>query len=471
MTDAKQRLMRTGTRGILSASSYALIGASEKSLWTRGLLTNADAIGQHGGIHLVSRSGAQVLGRPSVRSCREIAEAVDLGLIAVPPDAVVSALSDAASAGITAAVVLAGGYAETGPDGVARQDELTRIGADLGVTVLGPNCLGFLDLNHARSAWFGAFPHRVTKGSVAIVSQSGSLAVAIAGFAGRQGIGVSHIVSTGNEAAVRIDDVIDALLDDADVRAFAVFAEAIRDHEAFLQVARLALEAGKPLVVHKVGRSELGRQLTLSHTGAVADDVNGRATLASAGAIVVDSIEELVVTAGLIAHTGVLPPGGLALLSSSGGVVDVAADRADQVGIDLPQFDDGRLLGGQLPLRNPLDLTGHAYSNLAVLDDALDAFLRDPRIALIAYGQTVLPRRGYAYGGDEFLARLGAGLARGGRRALMVGTVAQEVDPSTADLVAEVGVPFLGTGLDCVLVAVANAISWSARVRTAQPAS
>ncbi len=453
-----------------SASSIALVGATERSSWTKMMVGSVEPFGFTGRLHLVNRTGTPVFGRPAVTSLAEIGEPVDIVLLAVPRDAVADAMREAAAVGIRTAVVLAVGFGEEGEAGKAREEALVDLAHELDMVFLGPNCIGFTSIVDGVPAWFGPPPQRMTTGGVAIVSQSGATSVTIADLAGRQQIGISHLVTTGNEACVDLADVVAALVAHDEVRVVCAFVESIRRPQAFLEVAQAALRAGKPLVVLKAGVSDFSAAAAVSHTGAlVGDDDVVDAAFRASGVVRVRTFEEMIATAGLLASAGLLPPGGFAMMTNSGGIAEVAADLAAARGLDMPPpARRGDLLGGKVRLDNPLDLTGLVYTEDAILEAAMTAFRDDPGIGFVAYVQTLLPVPERILGGAEFLQRTALGLRDMGKPALLASGTVEEVADSTVALAREVGLPaFTGVGMRDLVDAVHHAMWWSDRVRAA----
>ena len=236
-------------------------------------------------------------------SLRDLAEPADLAFIMAPTHAVESVLQDAGAAGVRNAIVLASGFREAGPEGRALENRLVACARDQGVTLLGPNCLGFLNA-HARTAPFAlTIPLPLTPGPVGIALQSGALASVVLGFLRARAIGVSTLATVGNEAMISTADVLQYLAEDPDTRVICLFLEEIGDPVAFARPARAAEQAGKPIVALKVGSSPAGQQSALAHTGAVAgDDAVVSAFLADLNVIRVTSLEELLVTGALLGY-------------------------------------------------------------------------------------------------------------------------------------------------------------------------
>ena len=463
-------------RELLSPRSVVLVGASDRSGWSSGSYANFESVGYDGALYLVNRNGGEVHGRTAFASCAEIGEPVDLALMLVGAAALPGALADAAAAGVRSAVVLAAGFGETGADGVRAQEELVERCRELDLLCVGPNCLGFVNVVDRTPAWSGQLMP-VAPGGVAVVSQSGATAYAIAAFAGTQNIGLSHVISTGNEAMVDTLDMAAAVLEDDRVRALAMFLESIRDAERLRRLAERAAELEKPIVMLKVGTSALAAQIALTHTGAlVGDDRLVDAALRQLGIVRVDSIEQLAMTAGLLARTGPLPPGGLGVVSISGGACDIVADRAEAAGVPLEPLADttqarlSTVLASYGTLRNPLDITGAASADPQIFADALAALADDPSVAILAAIHVLPTEERARY--RPTIEVIASGLRAAGSRGLLVDQTVHDIDPYTAAALDEMGVPHAMTGLRDTVDAVGGAIRWSAwlrRARTAPP--
>ncbi len=276
-----------------------------------------EAYGFQGRIYAVNRSGAAVFGWPGFTCCSAIGAPVDAAFVCVPIEGVAGALEDMASAGIKAAVVLTSGYSETGPEGTRAQHALLERAAALGVRLLGPNCLGFANIA-AHTAITAVLPRGrlLPGGRIGVVCQSGATATEILEFTQLQGIAVGFFAATGNEAQIAIADVVDYLVADPATRVIMVVAETIRHADRFASAARRALLAAKPLIALKAGSSELAASAAQAHTGSlVGDDRVFTAACRKFGIIRVSSLEDLVITAGLLADCGPLAAGGAGIVS------------------------------------------------------------------------------------------------------------------------------------------------------------
>ena len=182
----------------------------------------------------------------------------------------------------------------------------------------------------------------------------------------------------GNETMLSTTDVIEYLLDAEDTRVIALFLESIRHPEELRRVASIAIERNKPLVVLKAGRSTLGGQTALAHTGAlVGNDMVNDAAFRQLGIIRVGSLEELLITAGLLGCTGRLSGRRFGVVTPSGGACDLLSDRAQDEGIEFPPFAPRTVerLRGLLPpfstVQNPLDVTGYVVVDRLLTQRAL----------------------------------------------------------------------------------------------------
>jgi len=310
--------------------------------------------------------GTRTHDQPAVRSCAEIGQPVDVAYLMVPQAAMLEALDDAAAAGIRNAVVLSAGYAEAGQVGRAAQAELTAHARSLGMVLLGPNHLGFA--NFTDGAPVCSIPDLPrAAGPVALLSHSGASCSAMLQFGMMANVALSYLVTLGNEAMITAGHVLDYLVDDPGTRAVAIFMETVREPEVFRRAARRAAEAGKAIVVLKVGSSALSARTAAAHTGAlVGDDRVISAIFADLGVIRADSIEDMLITAGAAAALGRLERAGIGIVSNSGGACDIVADQADVLGAALPELGGmtqdalAQVVPSYATVQNPLDVTGAA---------------------------------------------------------------------------------------------------------------
>lgn len=451
----------------------ALVGASEKSMFSAIAYRNLVDFGWADRTYLVNRRGVETHGRPTVTSCGEIDGPVDVALLMVPQAGTLEALTDAAAAGIRNAVVLSSGYGEAGAVGRQAQAELVAEAERLGVVVLGPNMLGFANLTEGIPVVaIPGLPRR--PGPVALLSQSGASSSAMCDFASQAGVGLSTMVTLGNEAMVTAGHVLDHLVDDPGTRAVAIFLETVRDPETFRRAARRAAEAGKPVVVLKAGSSELSARTAAAHTGAlVGDDRTIDAVFRDLGVIRVDTIEDMLITAGLAAHTGRLRCAGLGVVSISGGACDVLADRAEDAGLALPPLgaDTVRALEAVMPdygtVQNPLDVTGAAIIDPSLFTSSITAVAADPAVGAVAVisGAPWEGEPGTPYPSQRMLDAIGAGAASADVPVVLTTQVMQPVTAWTEEVLGVAGIPYAVCGLSQAVTAFARTAWWSEATR------
>jgi acyl-CoA synthetase (NDP forming) len=445
----------------------ALVGASDKSTFSMLAYRNLVDFGFADHTYLVNRRGAVTHGQSTVTSCKEIGEPVDVAFLMVPQAGMLEALDDAAGAGIRNAVVLSAGYGEAGESGRTAQAELVARAESLGMILLGPNHLGFANLTDGVPVCSIPGLPKVG-GPVALLSQSGASSSAMIEFAGMANVGLSLMVTLGNEAMITAGHVLDFLVDDPGTRAVAIFMETIREPDVFRRAARRAAAAGKAIVVLKAGSSALSARTAAAHTGAlVGDDRVVDAVFASLGVIRVDSIEDMLITAGAAAALGQLERPGLGIVSISGGACDIVADRAADLGAALPELAPRtqQALAEVMPdygtVQNPLDLTGAAIIDPSIFTRSIEAISADPSIGVVGVINS-LPWAGEGpYFGQKFVDAIGAGMRAAACPTAYISQVMLPITDYSRESMALGGVPYAIPGLRQAIVALRGVAWWS----------
>jgi acyl-CoA synthetase (NDP forming) len=459
-------------RALFDPSSIAMVGATDKSGWSVNTLANLRRHGFGGPVYLINPRTDIVHGERAYPSLRDLPEPVDLVYVMVPTPVVLDVLKEGAALGIRDYVVLTAGFGETGPEGREREAELTAFCHANGLTVLGPNGNGFINAATSVTPYGLPIPPPLLRGSVGVVLQSGALASSVLAFSQVRGIGLSLLTSMGNEAVVSVTDVIDHLVDDPATRVIALFLESIRRPEEFARVARRALAAGKPIVALKIGRSGLASRTAQAHTGAlVGDDAVIDAVFRQLGVVRVRSLEDLIITAGLLASSGPLPGPRLGVVTPSGGASEIIADRAEDEGLELPPF------GAETVARlteimpefgspaNPLDVTGYVVVDRTLLSRALRIVAEDPGIDVVML-LSDLPRveppdPAPVFRLYENSTRV---IAESPRPVVIVGNVLLDVGDFARTLQERTGYPHVVGGIEHGMTAIGAAVRWS-RVR------
>jgi len=456
-------------RRLFYPTSIALVGASERSSWSQLLHANIQRVAFSGRIYSVNKGGAAAHGYPGYRSCREIPDGVDAAFLMVPREAVLDAFDDVIASGIKSAVILTSGFAEAGEEGAHLQDELTRRARAARVIFLGPNCLGFANLT-SRAVMTSVPMHPpFLPGKLALISQSGATGNEIVGMAHDHNIGLTMFIATGNEAMLDIATCVDFLVDDEHARVIMVFAETIRDPATFAAAARRALMANKTIVMLKAGATELTAKIAAAHTGSlVGDDAVFDAACRQLGVIRVHTLEELVITAGLVAHTGPLSAG-VGIVSLSGGACTLIADRADIHGVTLPAFSGATrallreaLPGSGEPL-NPFDITGAAVRDPVLFERVLAAIGADPAIGFVGCVHNMPWNE--KWDKAPTIDAIGRALAKLDKPSAMLNQTLKPLTQKSRDIMAETGVPAVFGGVETVVTALGHIYRWSARLK------
>lgn len=280
----------------------------------------------------------EIFGEKAYPDLVSVPEAIDHAFIMVPTDAVAAALEQCAAKRVPVATVYSDGFAETGADGRRKQQRLIEIARAGGVRLVGPNCIGLVSTRPSCALSVNAVLEfaQITAGPLAIVSQSGSM---IGGLLSRglgRGVGFSKLVSVGNEADLGVGEISDLLVDDPHTGAILLFMETIRDADHLAHAARRAYTAGKPVVVYKLGRSEVGQDLAASHTGAMAGgDEVADAFFRAHSMLRVDILEALFELPALVAGQKPAERHRVAMMTTTGGGAASVADRLGMFGLDV----------------------------------------------------------------------------------------------------------------------------------------
>jgi acyl-CoA synthetase (NDP forming) len=375
-----------GMQALFRPSSIAVIGASEDPgrIGGRPLRYLAEA-GFTGAVYPVNPRYATVQGLPAYPDIGAVEAPVDLAIVALASPLVVGAVRECAAAGVPAVVVFSAGFSEVGEQGAELQRQLAQVAAETGVRVLGPNCLGVMNFHAGVLATFSTSIESgvMTPGTVGFVSQSGAFGAHCLAAGRERGIGFSSWVATGNEVDVDFADCMAYLAQDPATEVIVAYIEGCRDGSKLHEALALAQQHGKPVIMIKVGRSEVGARAAVSHTAAlVGADAAYDAVLTRYGVHRVSTIAEMLDVAHACA-AGVYPGGErVGVLTVSGGIGILLADAASEYGLDVAPMPDHaqRALRELLPyagVANPVDATAQILNQPALGGQFLDSMLED----------------------------------------------------------------------------------------------
>ncbi|MTI86936.1 MAG: CoA-binding protein [Balneolaceae bacterium] len=361
----------------------AIVGASRNPhKLGYGVVRNLKEYHYKGAIHPINKSATQILGLPCYTSVEAVPDPVDLAIIIVPAPVVPAIVERCGKRGIKHAIVISGGFGETGEEGLYLEKELKQIAEEQGINIIGPNCIGTIDTHTPVNTTFVA--GMPDTGEIGFTSQSGAMVAAVIDWARAAGVGFSRIASLGNQVDVNETQIIEALRGDPHTKVITAYIEGIADGDAFMKTAyRAALE--KPFVALKGGRGESGAKAVASHTGALAGSTQAyEASFRKCGVQMANTMEEMFDWARALAWQP-LPKGNrVAVLTNAGGPAILAVDALEQHNLELASLTDKTksYLRSRLPaagsVNNPVDvLAGSGPGTYAV---ALDALLADQTV-------------------------------------------------------------------------------------------
>ena len=354
---------------VLSPRSVALIGATEDYAKFGGrffhhLIDHA----YPGRIYPINPKRESVLGVKAYPSVTDLPEAPDLALVAVPAGQLESTIDACGRAGVGACVVVTAQLAEFGPEGAALEARIVQIARGYGLRLVGPNCMGFilpaadLALSSTPTLRYSG-PFR--KGGVALISQSGALMGSLYVQSHDHGVGLSGMVSIGNQADLELCDFLEGFIDEPATRVICLYVEGVKSPARLRALALRARAAGKPVLAVKAGRTEAGSVMARSHTSSLAGSFSAFETLCrESGILLVDDPDSMILIAGLIDANPPMAAGGIGVVCSSGGGGAVLADRMAMADLPVAVYapETRERLGADFQpthQNNPLDLGAH----------------------------------------------------------------------------------------------------------------
>jgi acetyltransferase len=389
---------RKPVENLLTAKSVAIVGASQKGAWPQGIYRNLKGAKFPGGVYLINPNYTELYGDKCYPNLAALPEVPEELLILIPTRAVLPTLEEAAKLGTKAATIYTAGFGEGDDEkGKERAQAMKDLCERSGMVICGPNCMGSYSVGEGLWTFPTATP-LLKKGPVGLIFQSGgSLGNWIKGTTER-GIGFSYAISSGNEVSLDLIDYLSFLVDDPETKVITLMVEGIRRPNEFMAVAEQALSKGKPILVVKLGRSEMGKRQAISHTGSLAgaDEVFD-AVSHRLGLIRCPTLEDLTETT-LAFMPGRFPKGGrAAIVVNSGGMKGLICDHCDELKTNLAQLSDKTkeavrpLIPAELAVENPLECGVAGFGDEAGFINIVKLHAEDPGVDLLAiHGE--LPR-------------------------------------------------------------------------------
>ena len=462
---------------LIAPESVAIVGASQRGADAvlarepRGnrVIRNLSNFGFTGRIVTVNPKYTEIMGYPCYPDVRSIPEPVDCIVSAVPNRHVPDLLESAANAGVRAAVVFAAGFGEIGGEGKARQARLEALSKERGFLICGPNCYGVLNVHGKAPLFASTIPPGFITGSVALISQSGGLSTTIANaLMLNRHVGLSHIISCGNQSGATLEEYINYFIDDANARVIAVFAEGFKQPERLLAVARKAADANKPLIILKGGRSDVSKRAAATHSGSLAGAAEVvDAAFRQGGIVSVRSINELIDSISVFSCDGFIAKyrGGrrIGVLSGSGGECTLVSDAASSVGVEVPELTEATKASLQESvadfgnMNNPLDGTGAMYDDDKIFPRLLQGLIGDANIDIVTINlEANDPRPKELKSGNRFTLAIEKAAATSTKPiATFSSVVGGPVDPEILQPLRAAGVPIM-EGAECATATIRN---------------
>jgi acyl-CoA synthetase (NDP forming) len=375
----------------LNPRGVAIVGASNDVARIGGqpirLLTE---FGYAGKVYPVNPKYTEIRGLTCYPDLAAVPQPCDVALVALSAPHVRGVIEQCGKAGIPYALVLSAGFSEVGGEGKSLQAELVATAHKWGVRLVGPNCLGIMNLKDQARVGFGGTLQLTTlkPGPLAMVTQSGGFGFGVVAIACYYGLGFNYAVSTGNEADLSLLDWMADLLERPEVEILVAFMEGITDGRRMIAIGERALELGKPILVWKVGNTDIGRRAATSHTARLTAGYElFRAAFRRGGYIEIRDVDDLIDISKILLGRK-LPAGNrVAVLTLSGGAGVLLADRCIEHGLALPKLSDAttaklrEIMVSFASADNPIDATAHGYNdNFASYSKAIREVLADPNI-------------------------------------------------------------------------------------------
>lgn len=370
--------------------NVALVGARSTPGFSYGVPLVLARNGWADRLFLVNPRGGELHGMKVYESLGEVPAPIDLAIVVVPAPAVPGVLAQAGEKGVRSVIVESAGFAETGPEGAALQDEALGVARRHGIRIVGPNCVGVVNTANKFSS-VEVIDEAMTPGTTAVIAQSGVFGTVLLDMLHEHGLTISKAVTLGNRMDLTECDFLDYFRDDPGTRVVMMYLEGAADG-ARLRESLSAIAPRKPVLVLKSGRTDAGRAASVSHTASMAgDDVMYEALFRQTGAVRAQNIEELVEMTRAFAT--VEKPGGnrLGIVTSSGSLGVMSTDLAVSLGLTVPALSDStteairRVSPAWMNVRNPVDVgPSDAFAT------ALEAMLEDPGIDMVL-AITIMP--------------------------------------------------------------------------------
>lgn len=381
---------------LLNPASVCIVGGTENSLFVQKIVKNLELEGFTGRLVMVNPKYNSVFGYPTYPTIMDIPEPIESAIFLIQARFCLDVVKQCAEKGVKSIIVVSSGFAENGRvDGGKLQKEIEDLANRNGILVCGPNCFGTIS-SHDRIANFcEAIPAKLKEGNIGIVMQSGGLLASIVHIAHMRGVNFSYLISSGNEAVLESSDYLRFMLEDPHTEVLCGFIEGIKDKAKFVEVADLSLERRKPLILIKVGSSELGSEVAFRHTGSIAGSDSEFKVICKEKAIIrVSDLDDLIEMASFFSTVcKSWPTVGrrIGVMTVTGGGAGLISDIGCDEGFEFPALSE-KTYQDLVPIvpefgfvANPLDVTTQVFATPSIYLECVDRLVNEAAIDVLAF--------------------------------------------------------------------------------------
>ncbi len=439
---------------VLDADTVAVIGASKVET-KRGFQAIRTLLDEkfEGTIYPVNPKEDSILGLKCYPSVSEIEAPVDMALITTPAKTIPGILKACGEKGVQGAVIIAGGFKEVGEEGKKLEDEIISVARKHNIRMIGPNTSGMMNLKKNMNL---VGLHDVPRGDIALLSQSGNMALALMTEAKLRSLkGYSYYVGVGNEADIKFHEYLEFFRQDPDTKAILMYVEGMSMGREFLQYAYQTTRE-KPIILLKGGRSSIGQRSAGSHTGSLAGISEvARTAFKRAGVIVIENPDELFPAAETLSSLPHIKNNSIAILADGGGHATIAADLLTDLGVKMPELSEKSqeklkaILPSAATVRNPVDVAGGTDSDPTLFADCADILLKDSNVGGLLIvglfgGYGIRFAKSLALMEEDAAHRMGK-MVRKRHKPIVLHSLYNSEKPHSLDLMRYYGIPVYGS--------------------------
>lgn len=383
----------------LNPQSIAIVGVSADFSTIGGKpLSNLLLHEYKGDIYPVNPKYEEIGGLTCYPSLLDIPGEIDVALIAVSSKRILDILDQCETKGIKHLMLFSSGFAEVGEEGEKLQEKVMVKAKSAGIHIIGPNCVGLLNVNKSIPLGFAtSFETKsgFLKGNIGFASQSGAFGFSLFGIAQEEGLGFSNIINTGNQMDIHTLDCMEYMLEDEETDVVAGYLESVPDGEMLIRLAERAKELGKPLIIQKAGKSELGKQAALSHTASLAgSEESFEAIVKQYGIITANDMDDLIAAMKIFSRVKKTKGNKVVTISNSGAAGIAMADYSEALGLDLIRLSDDtkskieEIIPPYGSALNPIDITAQALKEQHIFTETLEVLIKDDYVDVIVVQTT-----------------------------------------------------------------------------------